>query len=82
MKKSIYILTLAAAFIGCTKESVSDIEITDGGDFAVYAVTADTKTTNDGMTTIWGTRDLTRLKMKNYMAYKEAILAAEEANLG
>ena len=57
MKKSIYILTLAAAFIGCTKESVSDIEITDGGDFAVYAVTADTKTTNDGMTTIWGTSD-------------------------
>ena len=31
--------------------------------------------------TIWATRDFTGLKMKNYMAYKEAILAAEaEAN--
>ncbi|MBP3377380.1 MAG: peptide ABC transporter substrate-binding protein [Clostridia bacterium] len=29
--------------------------------------------------TFWGTRDFTRLKMKNYMAYKEEILAAEEA---
>ena len=28
--------------------------------------------------TIWATRDFTRLKMKSYMAYKEAILAAEE----
>ena len=25
-----------------------------------------------------GTRDFTRMKMKNYMAYKEAILAAEQ----
>lgn len=57
MKKSIYILTLAASLIGCAKESISDIEITDGGEFTVYAVTTDTKTTNDGMTTIWGTGD-------------------------
>ncbi len=28
--------------------------------------------------TVWGTRDFTRMKMKNYMKYKEAILAAEE----
>jgi len=30
-------------------------------------------------TTIFATHDFTRLKMKNYMAYKEAILAQEEA---
>lgn len=29
--------------------------------------------------TLYGTRDFTRLKMKNYMGYKNAILAAEEA---
>ncbi len=32
--------------------------------------------------TVWGTRDFKRMKMKNYMKYKEAILAAEEAAQG
>lgn len=31
--------------------------------------------------TYWGTRDFSRLKMKNYMKYKEVILEAEEAEL-
>lgn len=32
--------------------------------------------------TYWGCRDFTRMKMKNYMVYKEAIEAAQQAALG
>ena len=46
------------------------------------AYLVNTKVLSGFKDTYWGTRDFTRMKMKNYMAYKEAILAAEEAALG